>query len=181
MDLEAALRETEAALDAARVRQRLANEEVEALEMEHKGLTLAVARRRGLHPPPVVSESEQESGLALNWEALTRTAAVETMLGRQDQFVGPADLSRLLVAAGRKNDTPNYVAATLEHLKQRNRAVRVGYGKWKLADDNKLELADDAQPNGSEPAADTEVRRYVPSDLSQASEVATKTGRLLKN
>jgi hypothetical protein len=163
MDLGAALRETEAALEAARVRQRLANEEVEALEMEHKGLTLAVARRRGLPPPPVVSESEQKNRQALNWEAMTRTAAVEMMLGRQDQSVGPAELSRLLVTVGRKNDTPNYVAATLEHLKQRNRAVRVGYGKWKLADDGKLEFADDGQPNGSEPAADTEIRRYGPS------------------
>jgi hypothetical protein len=163
MDLEAALRDTEAALAAARDRLRSATEEVEALETEQRGLMLAVARHRGVAAPSVVPDSEQE-----RWKDMTRAVAVETMLGRQNEPIGPADLARLLVAAGRTNDTASYVAATLDYLKRRNRVTRVGYGQWilveRLEDDQSSVFPDeeadkDAQPNGSKPATLTGVRR----------------------
>src|SRR5688572_7331922 len=127
MDLEAALRDTEAALAAAHDRLRSATEDVEALETEHRGLMLAVARHRGVAAPSVVPDSEQD-----RWKDMTRAVAVETMLGRQTGPVGPAELARLLKAAGRRNDTASNVAATLDYLKQRNRVTRVGYGQWIL-------------------------------------------------
>ncbi|MGH8823521.1 MAG: hypothetical protein ACRDVN_03470 [Jiangellaceae bacterium] len=125
MELQAALRRTEEMLAAAREALRLAAEEVESLEVEHRGLTLAVARHRGDSPPPMVGESEQAT-----WLGMTRADAVEAMLTKEDRPIGPAELSRLLVAKGRRNDKPNYVAAALDYLKRRGRVESLGVGQW---------------------------------------------------
>lgn len=137
MDLKTALRDTELALAQARDRLRQATEEVDSLEAEYRGLTLAVARHTGMPPPSVVPVSEQE-----NWKAMTRAAAVERMLAREGRQVGPAELTQLLVAAGRSEEKPQYVASTLDRLKKRNRVLNPSHGKWMLADG--------VQPNGSE-------------------------------
>jgi hypothetical protein len=147
VNLETALRNTEAALEAAREKLREAAELVESLEIEQRGLKLALARHQGPTASSVIPAPEQE-----NWQAMTRAAAVETMLRRQNRAMGPTELSTLLVAAGRENDNPNYIAATLGHLKQRQRVRNIGHGKWVLAEG--------AQPSGSEPAANAAMRRY---------------------
>jgi hypothetical protein len=139
MDLETALRNTELALAQARDRLRQATEDVESLEAEYRGLTLAVARHRGMPPPSAVPVSEQQ-----DWQAMTRAAAVEKMLAREGRQVGPAELTRLLIAAGRSQEEPHYIASTLDFLKKRHRVLNPSRGKWMLADG--------VQPNGSGPS-----------------------------
>jgi hypothetical protein len=145
VDLEAALRETEAALESAQERLRLAFEEVDSLEAEHKGLMLAVARRRGEQSPSGPPKSQQDP-----WKAMTRAVAVQKMLSRENRPLGPAELSRLLVAAGRPADSAHKVAATLDYLKKKKRVLNPSHGKWVPTDG--IQGA-----NGAKPAADAEV------------------------
>jgi hypothetical protein len=153
MDLVTAQRDTERALEQWRDRlreateqeaqwsdrKREATEQVESLEAEYRGLTLAVARHGGMPPPSVAPVSEEE-----NWAEMTRGAAILKMLAREARPLGPAELTHLLVAAGRTQDKPHYIASTLDNLKKRNRVLNPSHGNWVLPDG--------AQPNGSEPA-----------------------------
>ena len=117
--LRTALSETDDALDAARHDRAELDVRIESLEMERRGLELAIARRNGTAP-----DANGDT-----WRRMARTDAVIKILEESDGPLSPIEVTEQLHRHGR-DDRRDPVAAALAYLKRDNRVRHVGPAQW---------------------------------------------------
>lgn len=125
VDLRTALKESLAAKVASEERRDEINADIESLEIEIKGLHLAIARRNGEGP----TEGRLSPTEVKRWRALKRTDAVVKVLEESKVALGPLDVTSLLHERGR-DDPRNSVAASLAYLQKQLRVHSKGRGQW---------------------------------------------------
>ena len=124
-ELKAALEEALAAKEAAEFRHDEVEAEISSLEVEIKGLQLAVVRRSGEQP----SENRVSPREAKRWRERTRTDAIMAVLEESEGPLGPVDITDILRGVGR-DDLRDYVAASLAYLQKQRRVHRIGRAQW---------------------------------------------------
>ena len=143
-ELIAALEESLAAKEAAEVRHDEVEAEITSLEIEIKGLQLAVARRSGEQP----SENRVSPREAKRWRERTRTDAIVAVLEESEDPLGPADITGKLRDVGR-DDLRHYVAASLAYLQKQRRVHRTGRARWVAGPPRNELTITKAEPGGA--------------------------------
>lgn len=131
MNLEEALANAEAELAAAERALGRAQETVEALRIEKRGLEYALARHQQRDRPADVSRIERAvvAGMNMALDTMARTAAIEKVLEDSDVPLSPTEVTNRLHAAGRDDD-PHHVSAALAYLNSKGRVASRGRGQW---------------------------------------------------
>lgn len=171
MDLEGALADADAALEAAQRELEGLEERMDALQLERQGLRLALARHNG--EPAATSDQEGSE-----WQMLPRTEAIIRVLQRTTEPLSPVEVTRQLGQLGRR-DHGSAVSAALSYLRQKGEVESLGRGQWVLtspslvtADDQMPMLDSGPQGNGSG-ASDS---NGSPSLVDLTELIATTTG-----
>lgn len=145
--LRQALQDADATLDGKQNRVVELNTEVtgikfeiEALQAEKAGLTLALRRHGGGDDSAAVEEMEAPRTLApasekSPWRTRNRVAVVEMALRQLAGPASPTDVAALLKENDREEDA-DAVSAALAHLKRSDRADRVGRAQWVIRSKN---------------------------------------------
>jgi hypothetical protein len=123
VDLIAALADVEQRLEQKRMERIQLELEVRQLEMEHRGLLLAVQRHDAA---PVDLESLDEPDL---FAGMARTQAVVTVLREVGRPMSPSEIVTELNQRGR-SDGPKVVSASLTHLQKQGKVRSESRGEW---------------------------------------------------
>lgn len=125
MDLEAALADADLALRETTRQLDQLRERVDVLQLERRGLELALARHQGRPAPDAAQQEDSE------WLSLPRTAAILRVMERTDEPMAPVEITRQLRQFGR-TDTGHAVSAALSYLHREDRVRSLGRGQWVL-------------------------------------------------
>lgn len=126
MDLEAALADADLALKEAAHQLDQLRERVDALQLERRGLELALARHRGEPVSDAASDHRENE-----WLPLPRTEAILQVMARTDEPMAPVEITRQLKQFGR-SDSGHAVSAALSYLHREDRVQSLGRGQWVL-------------------------------------------------
>jgi hypothetical protein len=123
VDLIAALADVELRLEQKRRERVQLDLEVRQLEIEHRGLTLAVKRHDAA---PVDLESLDEPDF---FAGMSRTQAIVTVLREAGRPMSPSEIVTELNQRGR-SDGPKVVSASLAHLQKQGKVRSESRGEW---------------------------------------------------
>ena len=129
-EIDQLLDEAEKAVGEAENALLLAGERLEAAKIDRNAIRRIVTRIRGSAPPPIPAAP----AVATEWQALTRPEAVLRIMLERGVPLGPAEITEALTAVGRKNETAPVISSTIDKLRIREQARRIGHGKWELTE-----------------------------------------------
>jgi hypothetical protein len=128
MDIDAAVRSYD---DLIAEKQKEMDQLVDDIQqLVDERAALRAARDR-LDAAPVERPSAADVAM---WRKLGRSDAVLRIMHEHDGVMTNTAIVEGLKAKGRQGDTPNYVAATLQHLKKYEQVISRGRGRWSLTE-----------------------------------------------